>query len=390
MSVRAPGSRPTRMLAAAMTAATDPLRDHALRGEEPRGEDPRGVADAFRDLAPSAVHAWARLEALAPRRDAEGRLELVPVIGTGFNAQAKKRLDWRDLLVRVAHDLGLALEVPEGARLVGNTTLVWEAMLTEIAQRSRQKPYRVEAELERHVRTVLLAEYPIGGPTKELADRLMASRFRDVVSFNFDHGLHTSPPRWAREQEDAFDPVWDHALHAGSGARVWYPHGSVLDAESLQLGQRKYGLLIEALERARRGHKRAEEAMRAALFPRRRRGLDSDSYRPEEREAVWAAQRPHAKSWLSAAMTAPLVFLGMGLGREEWALWWFLNQRRRNLARAVGRDETLAERHPVFVLAQRSEAQLLETAASLAGLTLLTFADGCFDAAWTRVLRAFE
>jgi hypothetical protein len=85
-------------------------------------------------------------------------------------------------------------------------------------------------------------------------------------------------------------------------------------------------------------------------------------------------------------MTAPLVFLGMGLGREEWALWWFLNQRRRNLARAVGRDRALADRHPVFVLVQASEAARLETAASLAGLTLLVFRDRGFDEAWSRVL----
>ncbi|MBX7193112.1 MAG: hypothetical protein K1X94_13680 [Sandaracinaceae bacterium] len=340
-------------------------------------------------LGASAEAAWRRFETLARHRDAEGRATMIPVLGTGFNAQAKKRLDWRDLLVRVAHDLGLDLVVPEGEALVGNTTLVWEAMLTEIAQRSRQKPYRVEAELERHVRAVLLTEYPVGGATKELATRLSSARFRDVVSFNFDHGFHTTTPTWVRERDDRFDPVWDHAIHAETGARVWYPHGSVIDAESLQLGQRKYGLLIQELERARRGHKSAEEAMRKALFPRKRRRLDSEAYSPEEREAVWEAQRPHTKSWLSAAMTSPLVFLGLSLGREEWALWWFLNQRRRNLARAVGRDHALADRHPAFVLVQAGEAARLATAASLAGLTLLPFRDRGYDEAWARVLAAF-
>lgn len=317
-------------------------------------------------------------------RDAEGRCPVVPVLGTGFNAQARKRLDWRDLLVRVALDLQLELEVPAPDAIVGNTTLVWEAMLTEIARKRRDKPYRAEIELERHVRSVLASEYPAGGATKELASRLAAARFRDVVSFNFDLGFHVSEPRWSRQREDRFDPVWDHAVHAETGARVWYPHGSVLDAQSLQLGQRKYGLLIQQLERARRSHKMAEEAMRKALFPRKRRRLDSSAYTPEEREAVWEAQRPHAKSWVGAAMTSPLVFLGMSLGREEWALWWFLNQRRRNLARSG-----LEGRRPVFVLTQESEARRLETAASLAGLTLLPFRDRAFDAAWERVLGAF-
>ena len=376
LSVDADGSRPRRMLALARDAVLEDLHS-------------KPTAALAREDRPEVEAAWRRFEQLARRRDAEGRCVVVPVLGTGFNAQARKRLDWRDLLVRVAHDLGLELEVPEGERLVGNTTLVWEAMLTEIAQRSRQKPYRVEAELERHVRATLLVEYPAGGPTRALAERLASARFRDVVSFNFDLGFHATTPAWVREREDRFDPVWDHAIHAESGARVWYPHGSVLDADSLQLGQRKYGLLITELERARRGHKNAEEAMRKALFPRKRRRLDSDAYNPEEREAVWDAQRPHAKSWVSAAMTAPLVFLGMGLGREEWGLWWFLNQRRRNLARAVGRDRALADRHPVFVLVQAGEAARLETAASLAGLTLLVFRDRAFDDAWSRVLAGF-
>ncbi len=377
------------MLALAMNAPTKSLVPKGQLRDASSGES--GSADAEPPLVFDAAvePAWQRFEALARRRDAEGRALIVPVLGTGFNAQAKKRLDWRDLLVRVAKDLGLELSVPDGDALIGNTTLVWEAMLTEIAQRSRQKPYRVEAELERHVRAVLLTEYPAGGATKELATRFASGRFRDVVSFNFDLGFHATLPAWVRESEDRFDPVWDHAIHAESSARVWYPHGSVLDAESLQLGQRKYGLLIQELERARRGHKGAEEAMRRALFPRKRRGgLDSDAYTPEEREAVWDAQRPHAKTWVSAAMTSPLVFLGMGLGREEWALWWFLNQRRRNLARAVGRDRALADRHPVFVLTQASEGARLETAARLAGITLLTFRDRAFDDAWTRVLNA--
>lgn len=334
------------------------------------------------------VRAWARLEELARVRDAEGRHALIPVLGTGFNAQARKRLDWRDLLVRVAGDLQLGLEVPAPEAIVGNTTLVWEAMLTEIARKSRQKPYLAEAELERHVRSVLVAEYPVGGPTRDLAARLTAARFRDVISFNFDLGLHATEPAWRREREDRFDPVWDHAVHAETGARVWYPHGSVIDAESLQLGQRKYGLLIQQLERARRGHKGAEEAFRKVLFPHRRRRLDSSGYTLEEREAVWDAQRPHAKSWVGAAMTAPLLFLGLSLGREEWALWWFLNQRRRNLARAVGRDGPLEARRPVFVLVQEREAGRLATAAGLAGLTLLPFRDGAYDEAWARVLGA--
>jgi len=289
---------------------------------------------------------------------------MVPVLGAGFNAQARKSLGWRDLLVRVANDLGLGFEVPPGEEIVGNTTLVWEAMLAEVASRSTQSPYLVERALERHVRTVLAHEYPPGGATRDLAERLASARFRDVISFNFDLGFHVAPPGWVRREAGHYDPVRDHALH-GTGARVWYPHGSVTDAASLQLGIRKYGLLIRRLELARRAHKRA--------------GRAADKGR---------GQNAVPGSWVDVAMQAPLVFLGMSLGREEWALWWFLNQRRRNLARAAGRDRARQQRLTAFVLVQESERARLATPASLAGLTLLSFPDGAFDPAWERVLTA--
>ncbi len=289
---------------------------------------------------------------------------MVPVLGAGFNAQARKSLGWRDLLVRVANDLGLGFEVPPGEEIVGNTTLVWEAMLAEVAGRSSQSPYLVERALERHVRAVLAHEYPPGGATRELAQRLASARFRDVISFNFDLGFHVVPPRWARREAGRYDPVRDHALH-GSGARVWYPHGSVSDAASLQLGMRKYGLLIRRLELARRAHKRAGRTAEKGRGPDLVPG-----------------------SWVDVAMGSPLVFLGLSLGREEWALWWFLNQRRRNLARTTGGERGRGHRLAAFVLVQESERARLTTPAGLAGLTLLSFPDGAFDPAWERVLSA--
>jgi hypothetical protein len=74
----------------------------------------------------------------------------------------------------------------------------------------------------------------------------------------------------------------------------------------------------------------------------------------------------------------------MSLGREEWALWWFLNQRRRNSAR-----QKLESSRPVFVLIQAREAEVLRVAAELAGLTLLVFPNGAFNDAWERVLGCF-
>jgi hypothetical protein len=299
--------------------------------------------------------AWLAFEEACRRRDAERRHTLIPVLGTGFSAQARKRLDWRDLLVRIAGDLALELRVPQPEEIAGNTTLVWEAMLTEIAAARNLQPAKAEVLLSKHVAKVVAAEFPPGGATRELAERITSARFRDVISFNFDLGLHTHPPRFVRSAPRSFDPVWDHAIHEESEARVWYPHGCVVDALSLQLGQRNYGLLIPALERARAHTKQAEKAGRAP--------------------------RP---SWVGVGLTRPLVFLGMSLGREEWALWWFLNQRRRNSAR-----QKLESSRPVFVLIQAREAEVLRVAAELAGLTLLVFPNGAFNDAWERVLGCF-
>lgn len=299
--------------------------------------------------------AWVAFEEACARRDEEGRHTLIPVLGTGFSAQAKKRLDWRDLLVRIATDLSLQLQVPAAEQITGNTTLVWEAMLTEIAAARNIQPAKAEVLLSRHVAKVVAAEFPPGGATRELAERITAARFKDIISFNFDLGVHTRRPRFSRTTERSFDPVWDHAIHHETEARVWYPHGCVVDGLSLQLGQRKYGLLIHELERARARTKQAEKAGRA----------------------------PRA-SWVGVGMTRPLVFLGMSLGREEWALWWFLNQRRRNSAR-----QKLEGSRPVFVLIQAREAEALKVAAELAGLTLLVFPNGEFNQAWERVLACF-
>ena len=300
--------------------------------------------------------AWKSFDVACAKRDARGRHALIPVLGTGFSAQARKRLDWRDLLVRIAQDLALTLQVPAPQDISGNTTLVWEAMLTEIAVAKNIQPGKAEDRLSRHVAKVVAKEFPPGGATRELAERITGAHFADIISFNFDLGVHAQRPVFVRAKKRQFDPVWDHAIHTESGARVWYPHGSVTDGLSLQLGQRKYGLLIHRLEAARAAFKQAEKA-----------------------------GRPPRPSWIAMGMSRPLVFLGMSLGREEWALWWFLNQRRRNLAR-----QKLEASRPVFMLIQAREAEVMKVPAELAGLTLLAFPDGAFNDAWERVLKAFQ
>jgi hypothetical protein len=140
---------------------------------------------------------------------------------------------------------------------------------------------------------------------------------------------------------------------------------------------RKYGVLIGKLELARKEYKAKANQIRQELFPEmigQRTSLNG-----KQVECLWWAHRSAAQSWVSTAMNAPLLFIGLGMGREEWPLWWFLNQRARNHARRSLQVRT-------FVFMERSEALRLKTAAELTGLTLLVFNE--FGEGWNRLFTA--
>jgi SWI/SNF related-matrix-associated actin-dependent regulator of chromatin subfamily C len=130
---------------------------------------------------------------------------------------------------------------------------------------------------------------------------------------------------------------------------------------------RNYGTYLAELEEARNAHKREERALR------QRHAISVD--------ALWSMHREQARSWVTVAMNAPLVMIGLGMGREEWPLWWFLNQRARN--HAMREDAP-----PVFVFMRRVESESLRVACSLANLQLLEFES--FAAGWEKLLEAFE
>lgn len=101
----------------------------------------------------------------------------------------------------------------------------------------------------------------------------------------------------------------------------------------------------------------------------------------EEQWSVWGKHREMAQNWVSTAMNAPLIFAGMSLGREEWPLWWFLNQRARNHAR-----RNLSWEIPTFAVLIRSEAEALATAASMVNITLLPV--DSYQEGWDRLFDA--
>lgn len=336
----------------------------------------RAARNVIRGPADFPADPWQWLAEVARRRSEDG---LIPVLGTGFNAQAGRSISWLALLEKIQAEAGVSLKLPGDDAIAGNTTLVWEAMLLELAHSTQRRPSEVEADLQRTVAKVLRATYQVGGVTAAFAREFLQLGFEDVISFNFDEGLHTAPGRWSHKPA-ALDPLISHCV-LQEGARVWYPHGSVVAPDSIQLGLRKYGVLIRALERARGAYKSREDFLMGKIFGRPER--DAEPSTMAQRRKLWSAHRQSAQSWLSTAMNAPLLFIGLGMGREEWPLWWFLNQRARNLAR-----RRLYWELPTFVFIPKKEAAALREPARLTHLTLLEFDD--YDRGWDKLLRALR
>ncbi|HEY8208461.1 MAG TPA: hypothetical protein VIG99_13315 [Myxococcaceae bacterium] len=315
---------------------------------------------------------WRWLRQIRKERGPGG---LVPAIGSGWNAQAVGAVfGWRDLLEEIRRATELTFQLPPPELTTGNTTLIWERMLFDLAWSTGRPPHQVEARLQTVVAKTLRKFYPVGGVTAAFARKFLGLGFKDVLSFNFDQGLHTEDITWLPKPKP-MQPVTNHC-RIESGVRVWYPHGSVCDPDSIQLGLRAYGTLINALETARQEYKATEKELFGEASKTPKKELPARTMSDQWR--VWEQHRGLARSWVSTAMNAPLVFAGLSLGREEWPLWWFLNQRARNHAR-----RNLAWEVPTFAILIRKEAEALATAASLVNITLLPV--DSYQEAWDRL-----
>lgn len=333
---------------------------------------------------------WKWLRQIRQERGPEG---IVPAIGSGWNAQAVGTVfGWRDLLAEIRKATGLSFKLPPPELTTGNTTLIWERMLFDLSYSTGKHPHQVESQLQTVVAKTLRKFYPVGGVTAAFAQRFLGLGFRDVLSFNFDQGLHAPEASWLPKPKP-LDPVANHCKVDGK-VRVWYPHGSVCDPPSIQLGLRAYGTLINELETARQGYKLTERelfgevspvppppaapALEGAPKPKAPKRPPPPPRTMSDQWRTWARHRELAHSWVATAMNAPLVFAGLSLGREEWPLWWFLNQRARNHAR-----RNLSWEIPTFAILIRKEAEALETAAGLVNITLLPV--DSYQEAWDRL-----
>ncbi len=309
------------------------------------------------------------------------RRRLVPVLGSGFVTQAvlegaKKKarpggrrpraIDWLELLRGVATDFGLERAAGHiESDVPGQTTLLWDSMLTELAAgRGAPSPkaaHRWEDELRRTVAERLGDDRATERLARPFARGFLRLGWEDVLTLNFDSVLLADG---ARPEQRATGAGARASLAASAGgATVWFPHGHHTDPRSIVLGARAYGARLAAMQAAFDDHARTTP-------PRPGRRLTT---------------------WVGTALERPLLFVGLSLTREEWSLWWLLAQRARFLAR-----RPLAERPPAFVFARRpAPAERLEMhgafatlsrACELLGIELLSFGD--FGSGWRRLRRA--
>lgn len=261
-----------------------------------------------------------------------GTRTAVPVLGSGINIQAAKveglkEDDWSGLLGRIAAAIGVSEELINS--LPRSNLARWESMLRLWARTKGIEPYQAEAQLQKlaceHLRTC--EEAAVGW---QLYRELLAARFLDIISLNFDRRIALSSkstkfinaPSACREGPQG-ESLYRHdtVTHpAGGRTRVWYPHGDTNKFATLKLGIRKYGFHLATLEESRQDFGADWRVKRNPEHS----GYSSDSEILSRR----------APKWTDVFLMRDLVFIGCGLSLDEWALWWMI--RRRSLVATVG------------------------------------------------------
>lgn len=260
-------------------------------------------------------------------RDANGVRQCIPVFGTGINIQAAHvagyphRDDWRQLLTRIGEQV-----LPKGTSidsLPRAPLSLWETLVCRWARAKNVFPFEAENALQ-----VLIGDELRRQEEEcrafELYRVVAQCGFADILSLNFDRRIALGVPKSTWVTGPTPCPLGSHGetlfrhsfVSAGSAppTRVWYPHGDVKKTATIKFGVRKYGFHLGVLREYLGG---VDAAWRYRLT--------SQTVLPDARVKELAIRE--APSWLPAALTRPLLFIGCGLSLQEWALWWLLRRR---------------------------------------------------------------
>jgi hypothetical protein len=153
----------------------------------------------------------------------------------------------------------------------------------------------------------------------------------DVISLNFALvpemlvGKDNTTPKVKTNDELKFNRNVDITRHRTvEGIRFWHPHGDVGSYKSIVLSLRKYGLILQQVERLRTNFKSGES----------KKGLK------ETRD-----------TWFDALARRPVLIIGASISQMEWDLWFALSNRRRNFAK----PDNQKQEQPIFKMTGPSE-----------------------------------
>jgi len=281
--------------------------------------------------------------------------------------------DWTCILTRLAKER--SVELPRSC--YSNPTVAWERLITEVSRKSgepqKKAAYIIEHELKKSVADFLKKDQ--AHHAEAFAESVVGKKLHafianggHLVSLNFDQlaylkmGKRPSFPRLMPDK----GKVQSHLLYKRTRIKandntfsmIWHPHGSIINPGTIRLGFRDYGLMPNFYEAAF-GHYKAWETQCLSGTK-----WESDSGKGEEdkechafllgklaeldRETKASKFCP-ADTWVTRFMLLPVVFIGVGLSREEIGLHWLLAQRERNFLKR--------KRHPKPVIVRENQAE---------------------------------
>jgi hypothetical protein len=245
----------------------------------------------------------------------------------GVASHAEALRDWGGLLRSVAGRLDIAHAL-DSKICEEMPTLQWERLVHAYcdAEDKGLPAHKSENVLRRVVAETLSDAEREVEPAVEFGKILELREVlgRHTISLNLDSLLlreRRGRLRFAASKGECL------ALTNDQGA-VWFPHGSALKVGSVNFGLRDYGKLTRFWLQYFNQYKQTERR----AWRKRERAWDRVTFAAVNN---WVSGLPRQSvgSFIGHLMLAPLMIFGAGLRREEWGMWWVLNQRARNLAR---------------------------------------------------------
>ena len=269
-----------------------------------------------------------------------------PLKSLGLEYQARLLRSWPALLrevsiqLRISHEFHTTLceEMP---------TVQWEKLIHAYCARHPQQLRAFEAEtvLKRTVSQIIKQAQKELTPAIEHEKMLILGSVigEHTVSLNMDNLLGHPMRVGSRAIKKAKHDWLEHP-----GGKIWFPHGSVERYAQITFGLRAYGKLPHIWQDLFTSQKIWERARQSKA------GANGPALSIEQLTgAIKLEKKSPSRSLMGHLMLAPLIIFGASLSREEWGLWWLLNQRARNLARV---PEHL--RPPTRIILHKQEERL--------------------------------